>query len=198
MRMRTLSLLVAVTIVTVGLTVSPSSQTASPTKAASESEVGLVQQMYFMNQISEEVSRVGLIWKRGIDNQEKKLEAAKRAVASVQGKLFVGYVEGKGDVAEKFRLLTREHDVQVLWVLENDGVVDASAPREYLIKNSIEEGIPLVAPTEDWVNAGAPVAFKKVNGEIQILLNEPAAKATAVKVPDKHQENTRLIASADA
>lgn len=154
-----------------------------------------IQQMYHLNKLRPDVERVGLIWKRGVPDQEKRLKAVKRAVASIEGKLFVGYVENEADIAEKFRLLTRKHDVQVIWILENDGLVDASAPREFLIKNSVKQGIPLLAPTKNWVSAGAPIAIGKVNGKFRIFLNEPAAEATALKVPEDYEAETELVAS---
>ena len=153
--------------------------------------------MFFLNKMRPDVERIGLIWKRGAADQEKTIERANRAVASINSKLYVGYVEDKSDVAEQFRVMTREHDVQAIWVIENDGVVNAAAPREYLIKNTIRQGIPLVAPSRDWVDAGAPVAIAKNGEAIQILLNEQAAKATALKVPEKYQSNTELIAAAN-
>ena len=206
MHMRSLGVLcLLVAFVAVGTAPAPvgSSSTADanstdalPNVTASQS-AGLVQQMFFLNKMRPDVERIGLIWKRGAADQEKTIERANRAVASINSKLYVGYVEGKSDVAEQFRVLTREHDVQAIWVIENDGVVDAAAPREYLIKNTIRKGIPLVAPDRDWVDAGAPVAIAKSGGAIQILLNEQAAKATALEVPEKYQSNTELIAAAN-
>lgn len=206
MRMRSpgvLCLLVA--FVAVGAAPAPtgSSSTAgatpadAPRNATAGQSAGLVQQMFFLNKMRPDVERIGLIWKRGAADQEKTIERANRAVASINSKLYVGYVEDKSDVAEQFRVMTREHDVQAIWVIENDGVVNAAAPREYLIKNTIRQGIPLVAPSRDWVDAGAPVAIAKNGGAIQILLNEQAAKATALKVPEKYQSNTELIAAAN-
>ena len=206
MRMRSLGFLsLLVAFVAMGTAPAPAgpSSTADinpadgpPPTTASQS-AGLVQQMFFLNKMRPDVERVGLIWKKGAANQEKMIERANRAVAAIQGKLYVGYVEDKSGVAEQFRVLTRKHDVQANWVIENDGIVDASAPRKYLIKNTIRKGIPLVAPSRDWVDAGAPVTIAKSGGAIQILLNEQAAKATALKVPEKYQSNTELIASAN-
>ncbi|WP_103020213.1 ABC transporter substrate binding protein [Salinibacter altiplanensis] len=168
-----------------------------PTHAGPNPGAGLVQQMFFLKKMRSDVKRIGLVWKRGAANQEKKIEQANRAVASIQGKLYVGYVEDASSVAEQFRLLTRKHDVQAIWVIENDGVVNASAPQKYLIKNTIKEGIPLLAPSQDWVSAGAPVAIMENNGSIQIMLNEQAAEATALDVPEKYQSNTKLVAAAN-
>jgi putative ABC transport system substrate-binding protein len=201
MRMRTLVLLPVLTVLTVGAGLPASSADQPPREDIPRTEArsgpGLVQQMFFLNKMRSDIERVGVIWKRGAKGQEQTIERANRAVASIKGKLYVGYVEDKSGVAEQFRVLTREHDVQAIWILENDGVVNASAPRKYLIKNTIRQGIPLLAPSRDWVDAGAPVAIDENNGAVQILLNEPAAKATALTVPKKYQSNTELIAAAN-
>lgn len=206
MRMRSVVLLSVLVAFIVGGTgpvpAGPSSPTdvdpaASTPSVATGQSAGLVQQMFFLNKMRPDIERVGLIWKRGASGQEKTIERANRAVASIEGKLYVGYVEDKSGVAKQFRVLTREHDVQAIWIIENDGVVNASAPRQYLIKNTIKEGIPLVAPSRDWVDAGAPVAISEKDGSIQILLNERAAEATALEVPEKYKSNTELIAAAN-
>lgn len=206
MRTRTLFVLFLLTAVAAGFSAPPPSASSSLSGESSVSDMpgaeenpsaGLIQQMFFLKKMRPDVERIGLIWKRGAEGQEKKIKLANRAVATIEGKLYVGYVEDKSDVADKFRTLTREHDVQALWIIENDGVVNASAPREYLIKNTIKKGIPLLAPSRDWVDAGAPVAIAKEDGAVQILLNEAAANATALEVPEKYQSNTELIAAAN-
>lgn len=156
-----------------------------------------IQQMYYLKKMKPDVKRVGVIWKKGAAKQEQKLNVIKRAIASIQGKLFLGYVTETSDVGEKFRLLTRKHDVQALWVVENDGIVNSSAPRQYLIKNAVQQGIPLLAPTKDWVTAGAPFAIEKSGGSYRILMNEPAAKATSLDVPEKYKSKTKLVAVAN-
>lgn len=153
-----------------------------------------MQQMHFLSKMNPDIKRIGVLWKKGVSGQEQKLSEVKRAIASVKGKLFIAYVEGESDVAEKFRLLTGQHDVDALWVVENDGVVDASAPKQYLVKNAVKEGVPLLAPSKDWVSGGAPVAVAKSNGSFQIVLNEGAAQATGLKVPSQYQN---LVAAAN-
>ena len=162
-----------------------------------ESDVGMVQQAFFLKKLKPDLERVGVLWKKGAPNQERKLRSIESAAASIQAKLFVAYVEDKSEVPEKFRLLSREHDVQALWIIENDGVVDASVPKEYLIENTVKEGIPLMAPTTSWVDAGAPFTVQEDGGKVQIMLNEPAAVATGLQVPDEYKSRTRPIVAAE-
>jgi putative ABC transport system substrate-binding protein len=93
--------------------------------------------------------------------------------------------------------MTRQHDVQALWIVENDGIVNASTPQKYLIENAVKEGIPLLAPTKDWVDAGAPLAIGKANGEVEIMLNEPAADATGLQVPNEYKSRTQPVVAAN-
>jgi hypothetical protein len=60
-----------------------------------------------------------------------------------------------------------------------------------------KRGLPPVAPSRDWADAGASVTIEENNGSIQILLNEQPGQATALKVPEEHQSNAKLIAAAN-
>lgn len=160
-------------------------------------DIGLIQQLFYLKKMKPDVERIGVIWKDGIPGQEDRLEEAKRAAATIEGKLFVAYVDDKSDVPEKFRAMTEKHDVQTLWILENDGVVSASAPQKYLIENAVKKGIPLLAPTMEWVDAGAPMALGKSNGEVEIMLNKPAAEATGLQVPDEYKSRTNPVVAAN-
>lgn len=165
--------------------------------ALEEADVGLIQQLFLLKELKPDVKRVGIIWKEGIPKQDSKLETAKRAAASIKGKLFVGYAEKASDVAEQFRLLTRDHEVQALWIIENDGVVDGSTSKQYLIENSVKNGIPLLAPTSDWVDAGAPLSIAKSDGELELMINEPAAAATGLEVPSEYESQATPVVAAN-
>jgi len=175
----------------------PHTDTQDSRETEREEDVGLIRQLFVLDKMKPEVERVGLIWKKGVSGQEKTLRTAKRATASIDGKLFVAYVEGKSEVPEQFRTMTRQHDVQALWIVENDGIVNASTPQKYLIENAVKEGIPLLAPTKDWVDAGAPLAIGKANGEVEIMLNEPAADATGLQVPNEYKSRTQPVVAAN-
>jgi len=175
----------------------PHTDTQDSRETEREEDVGLIRQLFVLDKMKPEVERVGLIWKKGVSGQEKTLRVAKRATASIDGKLFVAYVEGKSEVPEQFRTMTRQHDVQALWIVENDGIVNASTPQKYLIENAVKEGIPLLAPTKDWVDAGAPLAIGKANGEVEIMLNEPAADATGLQVPNEYKSRTQPVVAAN-
>lgn len=165
--------------------------------APAELEVGLLQQLFLLKKLKPEVKRVGIIWKKGASDQKSELKTAKRAVASIQGKLFVGYVEEASDVAEQFRLMTREHNIHALWIIENDGVVNGSTSKQYLIENAVKEGIPLLAPTSDWVDAGAPLSIAESDGDLELLINEPAAAATGLEVPKKYESQATPVVAAN-
>lgn len=160
-------------------------------------EVGFIQQLYFLNKMKPEIKRVGVLWKKGAPNQEKKLKTIKRAVASIKGKLFLGYVQSKSDVPDQFRRLVQEHDAQLLWIVENDGIVDGPTPKQYLIENSVKRGVPLLAPSSDWVDAGAPVSIAKSEGKFQFMMNEPAAAATGLEVPSKYESQAKPVVAAN-
>jgi putative ABC transport system substrate-binding protein len=160
-------------------------------------EVGFIAQLFHLKKMKPDVKRVGLICRKGIPGHRETLRDAKQAAASIDAKLFVGYVETKSAVPKAFRTLNRKHDVQALWVVESTGVVNASVPRKYLIEKAVEEGIPLLAPTRDWVDAGAPVTLEKNSEKTEIVVNKPAASATGLQVPAKYKSRTTPIAAAN-
>jgi putative ABC transport system substrate-binding protein len=165
--------------------------------APAESEVGLLQQLFLLKKLKPDVKRVGIILKKGASDQKSELKTAERAAASIQGKLFVGHVEKASDVAEQFRLMTREYNIHALWIIENDGVVNGSTSKQYLIENAVKEGIPLLAPTSDWVDAGAPLSIAESDGDLELLINEPAAAATGLEVPKKYESQATPVVAAN-
>lgn len=175
----------------------PTADASKQRRAAFGDDIGLIQQMFYLKKMKPDVERIGVIWKDGVSGQEQRLEEAKRAVATIDGKLFVAYVDDESDVPEKFRVMIQEHDVQTLWIVEDDEIVSATAPRKYLIENTVKEGIPLLAPTMEWVDAGAPMTFGKSNGEVEIMLNKPAAEATGLQVPEKFKSRTNPVVAAN-
>lgn len=154
-----------------------------------------LQQMFFLKKSKPAVERIGVIWKKGAPGQAAKLESMRRAAASIQGKLIVAYVSRPSEIASQYRQLTRKHDVEALWIVENDGLVDGSVPRQYLIENATKAGIPLLAPSKDWVTDGAPMAVEKQGDAFSILINEPAAAAAALSVPAEFKAQMHLVAA---
>ena len=94
-----------------------------------------------------------------------------------------------------FRDLVRTNDIDVLWIVGDDKVVDSDIARKFLIKSATEHGIAVFAPSEKWVNAGAAVALAKDGDSIRLLVNKAAAQATALSIPEKYLERTQYLAS---
>lgn len=187
---------VAVAALLVGVAVSGADDGARQ-QIEPEKEVGMIAQLYHLKEMKPDVKRIGLICKKGVPGQKEMLRGAERAAASIEGKLFVGYVRTEDGVPSAFRTLNREHDVQALWIVENDGVVNAAVPQKYLVENAVKNGIPLLAPTRGWVNAGAPMTLEKSGGETEIVLNKPAANATGLQVPAEYEPRTTPIVAAN-
>lgn len=146
-----------------------------------------IQQLYILKEIRPDVERVGIIWTKNSPQHDALMPRVQRAASASGVKVFVAYVQGMRDVAPSYRTLRNEHNIDVLWVLEDDDTVGGNAGRSYLIRQATQQGIPLLAPTSDWVDAGAPISLQKMGGGIKVLLNEAAAAATALTVPDKYE-----------
>lgn len=158
--------------------------TAPP--AASADPLNPLQQMYILKEIKPDMERVGILWSETAPNHDALMRKVQQAAAASGVKVFVAYVDDMRDVAPSYRTLRRDHDIDVLWILDDDGAVGSSVGRNYLIKNATQHGVPLLAPTADWVNDGAPISLQRIDGAITVMLNEAAAAATALTVPDKY------------
>lgn len=179
--LRTLCSVVILSLVSVGVA------QAKPTPLSP------MQQMFILKEIKPDVERVGIIWHDGAENHDEMMPRIKRAAASAEVKLFVSYVQSQKDVAGHFRELTRKHDIHVLWIVDDSGVLQSEIARDYLVEKTTENAIPILAPSQEWVQAGASVTLQKENDDIRIVLNEAAALATAIQVPDEYQDQALYL-----
>ncbi len=162
--------------------------------APASAQVSPQQQMFLMKELKPDAAKVGIIWKAGVANREELLLQIQRSATSTGIKVFVSEVKDLKDVAEQYRNLVRTHGIQMLWIVENDGVVNDAASRKFLIKSAMEARIMLVAPSNDWVNEGACVAIKKQDDAIGLVVNKAAAEALSISVPEKYRERTQFLA----
>lgn len=146
-----------------------------------------IQQMFILKEMKPDVERVGIIWREDSPQHDDLMPQVQRASSASDVQVFVAYVDNIRDVAPSYRTLRRKHDIDVLWILEDDDTVGSDVAREYLIKTATQNGIPLLAPSSNWVNEGAPVSLQNADGDIQIVVNKAAAAATALDVPDKYE-----------
>ena len=164
------------------------------TPVSLSSSVSPMQQMYIMKEVKPDLKRVGIIWNTKT-NDEATLTKIRRAGTSHKVQLFLAEVADLSDVAPQFRQLTRTHKVEAVWVLENDGLVNAKSSKNFLITNAVKFGLPLFAPSEDWVDDGAFIAMKKQADGLSLFVNKSAADALSLSVPSKYAERTRFAAN---
>lgn len=146
-----------------------------------------IQQLFILKEMKPDVERVGIIWQEDSPQHDELMPQVQRASSASDVQVFVAYVNGIRDVAPSYRTLKRQHDIDVIWILEDDDTVSSDVAREYLIKTATQNGVPILAPSPAWVNAGAPVSLQKLGDDIQIVVNKAAAAATALNVPDKYE-----------
>lgn len=152
-----------------------------------------IQQMFLLKKMKPDVEKVGIIWAEDAPGHDELMPQIKRAANSSGVKLFVAYASSMKDVAGHFRSLKSEHGINALWIVDDTGVLSNDVARSFLIKNTTESGIPMLAPSQDWVTAGASVSLQKTDGEIQIVLNKAAAAATALAVPADYENQTQYL-----
>ncbi len=164
------------------------------TPASLNSGVTPMQHMYIMKEVKPDLQRVGIIWNTNT-NDEAVLTKIRRAGTSLKVQLFLAEVADLSDVAPQFRQLTRTHQVEAVWVLENDGLVDSKTSKNFLITNAMKSGLPLYAPSDDWVNDGAFISLKKEAEGLALFVNKSAADALSLSVPPKYAERTQFAAN---
>ena len=153
-----------------------------------------MQQMFVIKELKPGIERVGIIWDPS-GNHDAIMEKIQRASTATGIKVFVGEASGLSDVGPQFRTLFREHKIEALWIVDNEGVISQSVARNFLIKEATQSGLPIFAPSRDWIDAGASVAVSKVDGSIQLFVNRAAADALSLQVPEKYLERTEYLAA---
>ena len=157
-------------------------------------DVTPMQQMFIMKEVKPDIERLGIMWNKDAHDEET-LTRIRRAATSLKVQLFLAEVGGLNDIAPQFRTLTRKHKVQALWIVMNDGLVDSAIGKSFLTKNAVKVGIPLFAPSEDWVKEGALLSMIKKDGGLHLVVNKAVANALSITVPEKYLERTQFLAT---
>jgi len=185
------TLLLALPSILAFLGLAPNVNTTAP---ASESGVTPLQQLFVAKEIKPDLERVGIIWKSG-ESRDALMEQIKRAGASTNVKVFVAEADDMQDVAPRFRELTRDHKVQMIWVVQDDALLAQGVIKSFLVKSATEALVPLLVPNTEWVDAGGTVALERVDGSIKLVVNKKAIDAMSLTVPDKYQEGATYLAA---
>lgn len=150
-----------------------------------------LQQMFLFKELRPQTERVGVFVEKGAD--EQLMKQIRQAAAATQVKVYVAEVVGLSDIAPGFRSLVREHRVDAVWVVTDDGTMASDAARTYLIEQAAKAGVPVLAPTKAWVDAGASVCLVQEGSELRIVLNQAAATLADIDVPSKYSAQTDMV-----
>lgn len=154
-----------------------------------------LQSLFMIKQLVPQATSVGLLWKQSDYANTDLLTQIKRASMSTGDKVVVGDVESLPQVASQFRNLVDNYHVQVLWVIRNDDIMNSSIAQSYLIKNAAISGVPLFAPSSNWVSAGACAAVVTEGQSTKLVVNQKTLNALGLKVPQKFASVTQVLAS---
>lgn len=165
------------------------------TPSALESSVTPLQAVFMIKQLIPQVQTIGLIWNQGKTNTNEILPKINRASASTGVKVVVEDAEELSDISQKFRDLKDNFHVQAIWIIENNEPMSRPVGQDFLIKNSIVNGIALFAPNPDWVSAGACAALLSDGSNVKLYVNKKTIAALGIKVPDKYLQDTQFVAT---
>lgn len=155
-----------------------------------------MQQMFVLGEVHPDMERVGIIWTEDAPEHDDVMDGISRASANSDVEIYVFYAESVSDVAPGYRELRSEHGAEAIWVVDEQSAASEETAREYLIENTVRDGVPLLAPSEQWVSAGATMSIQaSADGDINLVVNEQAAGATGLTVPDDYQEDMQSITS---
>ncbi|SRR5690554_4010805 len=154
----------------------------------------LTQQLFLIKELKPNTANVGIIMNATTAANQSILQELQRAGASAGVKVFVGSAAELKEVAPVYRDLTRTNSIDVLWIIDESGVVTDGTARGFLIKTATQSGIPVFGPTSQWVTEGACVNITKQDGAIQLVVNKTAAQALNLTIPEKYLERTQFLA----
>lgn len=167
--------------------------TGSP--EALDSNATPLQQLYVMKELVPNLQTVGLIWKQSSVNSGELLPKIQRAAAATSVKVVIADAEELREIAEKFRDLTDNYRIQALWIITNDDLTGSSLGQDFLIKNSVIKGIPIFAPSTDWVSKGACATLLNEGGSVKLFVNKKTADVLKIKIPEKYMATTQFLAT---
>lgn len=169
---------------------------ALATPARAQDAASPLQQLFLLKEIRPELERVGIIWNKNAADRSGLMSQVERAAAATGVVIYVSYASGVTDIASAYRDLVRQNNIQAVWVVDSgDDVVGSRMGRDFLIKNSASAGLTLVAPSVDWVEAGAHITFVREGANIRLRVNRRAADAARLVLPESILERTDFMAS---
>jgi len=165
------------------------------TPSALETNATPLQSLFMIKQLMPQAQTIGVMWNQDKTNTGDLLPKIERASASTGVKVIVEDVEELSNVSEKFRELKDKYQVQAIWIIEDNDPMSSGVGRDFLIKNSIVNGIALFAPNVDWVSAGACAALLFDGSTVKLYVNKKTINALGIRVPDKYLQDTQFVAT---
>lgn len=151
------------------------------------------QQLFMLKQLQPGLTRIGVIWEGSLDDAD--LKRAQRAAVSNGVELLVARAEAVRDVGPAFRELARTHSIEALWVLSDDGITARDPSRGFLLREATLASIPVLGPTEAWVQDGAALAVLEGADGVRLVVNRRVSEALSLQVPEQYTAVTDFLAS---
>ncbi|MFW5973238.1 MAG: ABC transporter substrate-binding protein, partial [Bacteroidota bacterium] len=67
--------------------------------------------------------------------------------------------------------------------------------RNFLIKTATGGGIPVLAPSADWVREGAHIMMHSDGSGVRLVVNKRAADAASLSIPEQYSAQTEFLAA---
>lgn len=168
---------------------------SAKTPCAVETAASPLQSIFMIKQLIPQTQTIGVIWNQLKTKTDDFLPKIERASASIGVKVVIEDAEELRDVSQKFRELNDKYHVQAIWIIEDDDPMSTELGKDFLIKNSIVNGIALFAPNTNWVSAGACASLLSDGSTVKLYVNKKTITALGIRVPDKYLQDTQFIAT---
>ena len=160
-----------------------------------QGEATAIQKLFTVKASFPEITVVGVVVNPNESGAADRLKKINIAAASTGIQVVVAEASNLKELAEAFTNLVAQYKVQLVWVEGSDDLLNGKVSRDYLVKNATLKKMPLLAADPQWVDLGALMAVRKVDGKARLYLNTKAAKAIGLSYPENLAETADFFAA---
>jgi ABC-type uncharacterized transport system substrate-binding protein len=160
-----------------------------------QEQLTALQSFYLMKEVFPEMKTVGVMVNDSQVNVDELTGKLERVSAQMGVTIVISRVQSLKDVSAEFKNLTTNYKLDAIWIPQLDDVLSNKVARDYLVKNSVINKIPLVIHDEEWIKEGALLCLYKKEGKTALSVNPQTAKALGVTVPEKYIPQTTFYAA---
>jgi ABC-type uncharacterized transport system substrate-binding protein len=151
-----------------------------------------LQYLFMMKSFKPDMQKVGLLC--DLSKNQGLVEKLQKAGFSAGVKIVVGDVKELKDIAQRFNEIVKG-GVDFLWIFDSQDVSAHPIAREYILKNSLLNKIPVAVPSVEMVKEGGLFTLESTGEELKIFVNDKIANALNLTIPENYKERVQYVAN---